>query len=512
MKRVYLKIYLEFVREGLSMEKFTFYYDETEHSRVINSKTVSAENYYDGFIAAVVGWKECDHEEIESRFRCLADGYSNRKTRGELKSTTLRQAQLVAGFASLSKDAASFVSDFLDLFDDKMLIYLTKFSKMEHLVNQLFVDYENSMFCDMDLARYSIVKAINVYRPREVIEAIDGIPSEFVAALRAFLLERIEKDAANAVLKSAEISQFEQLICLIDDATEVESFSWEYEYAFLGFKKFLDEKEIMNYSLAIDKEARTAEAARKVGIEGVFEEDSRVSFGLQIADLLAGLTAKLMKSLSNDLTYKSEEEATEKKLIDKRWFNLTEERFELYKKLHRVLMQINNGWYKIFAGYSVDDLICLTVLLSFIVSFESAEDLKSDLEMRPEHYNSAVLNELEHHYAMIHENFPTRPACRKRAGSNCFCLDDAVERFSADRLPELRVEDVRTCSVLSAWVGQESPMATILEANGPVCYRLPTNLAPWAEDLAAIADMGVNFLPATVTFTNLGNAVAADIQ
>lgn len=494
------------------MGKFAFYYDETEHSRVINSKTVSAENYYDGFIAVVVGWKECDCEEIESRFRCFADRYSSRKTRGELKSATLRQAQLVAGFASLSKDAASFVSDFLDLFDDKLLIYLTKFSKMEHLVNQLFADYESSIFCDMDLARYSIVKAINVYRPREVIEAIDGAPSEFVAALRAFLLERIEKDAANVALKSAEISQFEQLICVIDDATEVESFHWGYEYAFLGFKKFLEEKEIMNYSLAIDKETRTAEAARKVGIEGVFEEDSKVSFGLQIADLLAGLTAKLMKSLSNDLAYKDEEEATKKNLIDKRWFNLTEERFELYKKLHRILMRTNNGGYKIFAGYSADDLICLTILLSFIVSFESAEDLKSDLEMRPEHYNSAVLNELEHHYAMIHENFPTRPACRKGAESYCFGLDDAVEHFSADRLPKLCVEDVRTCSVLSIGIGREGPTATMLEANGPVCYRLPADLAPWAEGLAAIVDMGVNLLPATVTFTNFGNGVAADIH
>lgn len=506
-----LKSTLNLFMGGVSMERFAFYYDETEHSRVINSRTISAENYYDGFIAAVVGWKERDREEIELRFRYFADKHSRRKTRGELKSTTLKQEQLVAGFASLSKDAASFVSDFLDLFDDKVLIYLAKFSKVEHLVNQLFANYENSLFCDMTLARYSIVKAIDVYRPREVIEAIDGTPSGFVAALRAFLLERIEKDAANVVLKSAEISQFEQLLYVIDGVAEIDSFNWEYEYAFIGLKKFLEEKEIANYSLVIDKEARTADAAREVGIEGVFEGDSKVSFGLQVADLLAGLTAKLMKALSNDLAYKSEEETTEKNLINKKWFDLTEERFELYKKFHRVLMRINNAWYKMFTGCSADDLICLTTLLSFIVSFKSAKDLRANLEVRPEHYNFAVLNELQRHYSMMHGNLSVLSDYREEAEC-CSSSDGAIEHFGVGRPPRLCVKGARTCCVLSVEIGREGPTATVLEAGGPACYMLPASLAPWVEALVAAAHMDVKLLPAMVTFTNLVDGIAADIH
>ena len=38
------------------MSKYEFYYDETEHSRKINYKTVSAENYYDNFVTMIVGW------------------------------------------------------------------------------------------------------------------------------------------------------------------------------------------------------------------------------------------------------------------------------------------------------------------------------------------------------------------------------------------------------------------------------------------------------------------------
>lgn len=38
-----------------------FYYDESEHSRIINLSTITGETYYDGFLAAIIGWRS-DHE------------------------------------------------------------------------------------------------------------------------------------------------------------------------------------------------------------------------------------------------------------------------------------------------------------------------------------------------------------------------------------------------------------------------------------------------------------------
>ncbi|NHM15288.1 hypothetical protein GMI69_01180 [Eggerthellaceae bacterium zg-887] len=111
------------------MAEYHFYYDETEHSRVINLQTVIAENYYDGFVTAVVGWKAQDEPEIENRFRCFREKYSTRMIDGEIKSRTIKQEQLERGFASLSKGTAAFVKDFLDLFDDKTLVYISAFSK-----------------------------------------------------------------------------------------------------------------------------------------------------------------------------------------------------------------------------------------------------------------------------------------------------------------------------------------------------------------------------------------------
>ena len=33
-----------------------FYYDESEHSRKINDKTIKSDNYYDNFVSVIVGW------------------------------------------------------------------------------------------------------------------------------------------------------------------------------------------------------------------------------------------------------------------------------------------------------------------------------------------------------------------------------------------------------------------------------------------------------------------------
>ena len=82
--------------------KYCFYYDESEHSRVINLSTVTGETYYDGFLAAIIGWRS-DHETaFEQRYHAFEEKYADRKKKGELKSGTIKPKQLVHGFASLN--------------------------------------------------------------------------------------------------------------------------------------------------------------------------------------------------------------------------------------------------------------------------------------------------------------------------------------------------------------------------------------------------------------------------
>lgn len=50
------------------MSNFTFYYDESQHSRLLNLKTVTAEEFYDGFVVAIVGWDLERERDLAARY------------------------------------------------------------------------------------------------------------------------------------------------------------------------------------------------------------------------------------------------------------------------------------------------------------------------------------------------------------------------------------------------------------------------------------------------------------
>ena len=76
------------------MSKYNFYYDESEHSRKINYKTVSASNYYDNFITMIVGWS-AEKNDILQQYAAFETRYADRKDRnGEIKVPCFRKNNL----------------------------------------------------------------------------------------------------------------------------------------------------------------------------------------------------------------------------------------------------------------------------------------------------------------------------------------------------------------------------------------------------------------------------------
>lgn len=55
------------------MKNYQFYYDESEHSRKINSNTITSENFYDNFVSVIVGWNSIDQLEIEHKYLVFED-------------------------------------------------------------------------------------------------------------------------------------------------------------------------------------------------------------------------------------------------------------------------------------------------------------------------------------------------------------------------------------------------------------------------------------------------------
>lgn len=493
---------------------YNFYYDESEHSRIINLSTITGETYYDNFLVAIVGWDSDKEVEIKQKYLAFEEKYAERKKKGELKSDTFKSNQFKYGFASFNKPNVEMLNDLLSIIDDDFFIYLFVASKIEYVIIQLFKDYTNSIFVDMDSVRYSIVKAILTYRPTEVINSIYAEPEEFVSSLIDFFTQRIELNKSNIALKEAENNAFENILMILQDVEPPTSINWDYHMSFVGFSSLLKSKRIADYSLTIDKEgnSKTHDAAIEVGIVNCTEVDSKEHFGLRIADMLAGIVGKMMKSLYHSLRNESNNATVTKTLLDKSWFKVSEEQLCLYKKLHHIFLEINNDWYKIYAGNYSDDLISLLALLDYMNHFKSADEIQKDFDMHPEYCNACMCRRLEEHFNRIHNKLPVEPVVpetdeyfRDNKGAKIY--------FDVNKQPELVINEGHTkYLVLSVGFDKDgNPLATIASEPENKCFRLPEQLSEWAMTVIGMANMGENLFPSEVVFSLINGRYYADI-
>lgn len=498
--------------------KYCFYYDESEHSRVINLSTVTGETYYDNFISAIVGWCYDHEKEIEKRYLDFEEKYAFRKKSGELKSNTFKARQFAYGFASLNQGNIELLHDFFSIFDDNCYVYLSIISKIEYVIMQLFKNYHNSFLVDMDSVRYSIVKSILTYRPQEVICSLYKTPREFVNSLIDFLTDCIERNKANITLKRQENEAFGAILRVLQDVELPITLEWDYHMPFVGFDLFLKSKSITDCSLTIDKEgeigvdSKTLVAARQVGLENCIESDSKAHFGIRMADMFAGIIGKLMKSLGSSLSPDSSNSEPTKMLLDSSWFELSESQLLLYKKLYHVIYEINNDWYKIYAGNYSDDLVSFMGLLEFMNHFDSVKDIENDFDMLPEYCNGCICQRLATHFQQMRNKLPIEPVepalkdyFRNQQGAKIY--------FDINRQPFLNLsEGENSYEVLSVGLLKDgSPLMTVEELPENVCYRLPMQLREWAITLVGMADMGANLFPSKVVFTMIDNQIYADI-
>lgn len=500
----------------MSTLEYKFYYDESEHSRSIGFKTVTAENFYDNFITIIVGWKSENEQKIQKKYYEFEQKYIERHPNKELKSETIQSKQLRFGFASTNKDNTAFIDDYLSLFSDDIYIHISTFSKVEYIVNQLFKDYKNSLLFDMDMLRYSIVKALVVYKPRDLVNVIYNDPQNTVTAMKTFFNERIEKNKSNLALKQKENESFEQILLLLNDIETIDCLDWDYTPPFVGFHRFLDENSISDYSLTIDREGehqKTVSAAREAGLNNVDDEKSDNHFGIRMADMLAGLVGKLMKALCKAV-HPADPNVLQKTILSNEWFNLSDAQLALYKKLHHVICELNNSYYKSFAGVYADDLVCINALLNFMNYFENAKEIKANLNMQGEYFNGYVCQSLSEDYKRKQNKLKMDPIPPSQHKTEYYLNQRGAKvYYDARKQPMLPIPNgIIKYKVLSVGFDRNGiSLITVEEQGTPVCYRLPIQLSEWATTVAAFANMGEKFFPSEVLFARNENRYFANI-
>ena len=497
---------------------YNFYYDESEHSRKINYATVVGETYYDNFLTAIIGWDTKKESAIESKYTKFEEKYAERKKNGELKSDTFKSNQFIYGFASFNKPNIEMLKDFLSIIDDDFHIYFSNQSKIEFVVLQLLKNYHSNFFVDMDKMKYSIVKAILTYRPKDVIECIYHKPEEIVDSLITFFTKRIEINKTNMKLKERENEAFNDILSILNDVEPPITLEWDYHMPFAGFDKYLNSKGIHNYSLTLDKEgkqdesSKTLVAAKEIGLSNVNELDSKQSLGLRIADLLVGIIGKTMKSLFHSLHTEANNESVTKTLLDKKWFSINEEQLYLYKRLYHIVFEINDDYYKIYSGNYSDDLVSFLGLLSFMNHFDNIDQIKQDIDMQPEYCNGCMGYMLNEHFKKMSNKLPIEPIIpeskeyfRNSRGAKVY--------FDITKQPILTLnEGSNRFYILSVGNSMDGcPLATIAGDKENICYRLPPQLSDWAVTVTGMAMLGERLFPAEVIITKANNNFRAEI-
>lgn len=500
-------------------EKYEFFYDESEHSRKINKNTIAAPNYYENFVTVIVGWKLSDSERQKQKYLDFEEKYKDRKSKGELKSTTIKNNQLEYGFASLNSQNIEFLKDYLNLFDTNTFIYFSAISKFEYIINQLFIDYNSEPFVDVESMKYTIVKAVVNYKPEKVINGLFENTNELVLILKEFFLEQIAINENNPVLKKHENLAFNQVIEFLDRLSHEFEIDWEYRITFTGFLEYLTERSITDYKLYIDQEGReslTAKGAENVGLKNVSEIDSIESYGVRWADMLVGLIAKLLKSIHKDLAYTSLEDFGGKKILSEKWFNLNNEQLELYKQLDYILNELNNAWFKTYAGIYADDFLTLLTLINFMTQFSTTTDLKeskNDLGL-PEQFNSVIVSRLQAYFQRMKLKIPIKVVPEKEIEQG-YVIGKYGQKIYIDEKnqPQLKLkEGGQTFKVLTVGIRKSMvPSMTIMEGNKAVCFLIPNQLTDWVVACIGYANMNQNPFPANVMLTKNGDDYYANI-
>lgn len=507
-------------KDDTKSPEYNFYYDESEHSRKINYETVVASNYYDNFVAVIVGLSKEKERDIFEKYAAFESKYASRKdSNGELKSTTLKQNNFKYGFASLNKQNVQFVDDFLSVFDKEVHFYFAIASKIEYIILQLFSGYGNNLLIDADAMKYTITKALVTYRPKEIIKCIYDSLESFVDELKAFFRERIEYNKKNIDLKQHESTAFKEIISFLENISVIPEQRWDYHMPFDGFRKYLQEEQIENYFLLLDKEgksdevSKTLQAACEMGLHNSKETNSLNSCGLRMADMMAGIISKLLKSLCDSLRYHSIEEGIEKKLLDTKWFQMNEYQLDLYKKLYKIICEWDHAWYKSYAGIYSDDLITFISLLNFMNHFESVEQINTEnVMMQGEYFNSFVCKQLLEYFERRKHKLPIEPI---PSSSKEYFINrrGAKVYYDIKKQPILTIiEGSQKFDVLSVGMSRTNcPLITISENGQSVCYRLSQELSEWAYTVIGMADMGEKLFPSQVIFSNVNGKYYADI-
>lgn len=416
------------------------------------NKILYANDNMHSYVANVIQIDESDYMQIEREYKKIVEEYlSNRpqlkaslKKKGkELKGLDMLKSNFEYGIASMKENELKFYMNLLNLlleYNVENLLFMI--SKMSVITSSRLISFLYFLDSDTEyspfIAKYVVTKYAEVEASEEVIKALldKSLPAKHILELiRNDMLDICEKNPDNARM-SKQIGIYKQFIMAVDRALSCEIkliepdlplfFDWnKVKWAFdlwmseRSFKEttdqwwlFLDEgipQDIFD-SLNFDKIEANC--------------NSKDYVGLQITDMIVVLIGKLISQLNSTTKYDFEK-PDQRVLVDRGYFDLSEEQFDFVKKLYQFILAREGKYHFINDAY-FDDSVLLQTYIEYIASYKNFENYNGmeetqHLELHMKHF----INISEMKYK---EGMETEDLVKKMYGTIKAAVEDEMFR------------------------------------------------------------------------------------
>lgn len=352
------------------------------------------------YVANVIQIDELDYMNIERMYQAIVAEYlSNRpqlresleKKGKELKGLDLLKSNFEYGIASMKKNEVKFYIDLLDLlleYNVENLLFLV--SKMSiitssRLINFLYFLDSETVFSAF-IFKYVVTKYAEVEASEEVVKALldkSLSTKKILELIRNDMITISRKNLGNARM-SRQIGIYNQVIMAIDlvlnyrtELTEPDldlSFDWtKVKWAFdLWMTEQRSSGSENQYRLFLD-EGIPQDTFNSIDFYQVDGDcNSRDYIGLQITDMIVVLVGKLVSQLNSNTKYDFEK-PDQRVLLCGEYYNLSEEQFNLIKKIQQFILA-RKGQYHFINDAYFDDSVLLETYIGYISSYDIFEN------------------------------------------------------------------------------------------------------------------------------------------
>lgn len=371
------------------------------------NKISYADDNMHSYVANVIDIEEADYIQIEREYKKIVEEYLSYRpqlkmsleTKGkELKGLDILKSNFEYGIASMKKNEVEFYISLLDLLlkynVGNLLFMISKMSVItsSRLINFLYFLDSNTEFSPF-LAKYIVTKYAEIEAPEEVIKALldKSLSTKTILQLiRKDMLTIIKKNQDNARM-STQIGVYTQFIMAIDRTLTCKkelvepdlplSFDWEkVKWAFdLWITEQCYKKSSNRWWLFLD-EGIPQDAFSNLNLDKIESNcNSKSYIGLQITDMIVVLVGKLISQLNLNTRYDFTQ-PDKRILVNRGYFNLSEEQFDFFIKLHQFLL-VREGQYHFINDAYFDDSVLLQTYIEYIASYKDFQKYSKIKEM-----------------------------------------------------------------------------------------------------------------------------------